>query len=155
MTNFTTVSTLEIPKSFKSELLFGCYEKKVSKEHSEQYVGKAFDYIFSSNQIFGISYESTGQNFKKFHYTFVLRTCVPGDEGHIIPGIFPGAEILIKAVGSTQSLNLKNTLSEMNKNGINLTEMNQKNYKFIGEILQAKLKRSFFLNELIYDQKMS
>jgi hypothetical protein len=53
---------------------------------------------FYLNSIFGFGYESMGKDFEKFHHVFVLRACLAGEVGGIIPGISPGAEILLPNV---------------------------------------------------------
>src|SRR5580698_9954402 len=110
--NCTTASTFLKPQSLRFELLFGDYQEKMPQRHSDENIINAFDYIFSKDKIFGFGYESLGTDFKKLNHTFVLKSCSAGEVGCIIPGISPGAQILIRALTGASSMRLKAILNK-------------------------------------------
>jgi hypothetical protein len=151
--NCTSASTFDKAKSLRFELLFGFYQNKVSRRYSDESIVNAFDYIFLPSTLFGFSCESMGQDFKKFHYAFVLRSCAPGESGGIISGISPGAKILVKTLTSAASLKLKTILKKLKQNKINLSSIPVSYYLQLNRLLDTKSNTDFFVGELIENFK--
>ena len=148
-TNCTTASAFEKPNSIRFEILFGDYQKKLPSKHSDKCFINAFDYKFTPNQIFGFAYESTGQDFQKFHHAFVLMACSPGEVGNIIPGIYPGAKILISALSKTAALRLKKILEILQKNSVILSDISISKYRNLNRLLDIKNNVDFWVGELL------
>jgi hypothetical protein len=146
--NCTTASTFEKTNSLKFELLFGDYLKKTPKADVGDGVINAFDYIFAPDQIFGFAYESFGVDFKKFHHAFVLRTCGPGEIGGVIPGILPGAEILVSTVTAAASSNLRNILQILRASDIKLINLPPSQYRHLNYLLAIRCNIDFFVAEM-------
>jgi hypothetical protein len=152
--NCTTASTFEKPKSLKFELLFGEYKNKIPPiKYGNENIINAFDYIFLPGSIFGFGYESMGKDFEKFHHVFVLRACLAGEVGGIIPGISPGAEILFQTSSNVASINLRKILQKLEKNKINLSKLPARNYRRLNRLLDVKISTDFFVGELIDQAK--
>ncbi len=147
--NCTTASTFEKSKSLKFELLFGDYYRKAISRRNEQSIVNAFDYMFAPNEIFGFAYESSGLDFKKFHHAFVLRACMPGESGNIIPGISPGAEIVAKTLSEAGTNRLKTVLYKLVKNKIILSKLPISYYRRLNDLLETKITTDFLVGELI------
>jgi hypothetical protein len=152
--NCTTASAFEKPKSLRFELLFGEYQNKIpAKNSGDKNIINAFDYIFLPGSIFGFSYESMGKDFEKFHHLFVLRACLAGEVGGIIPGISPGAEILLQTSSNLASINFRKILQKLEKNKINLSKLSAPNYRRLNRLLDVKISADFFVGELIDQAK--
>lgn len=147
--NCTTASCFERAKSLRFELLFGCYKKRVSQTYSDENIIDAFDYLFLPNDIFGFSYSSTGQDYKKFHHMFILRSCFPGERGSLIPGISPGAEILVKALTISAINQLRGILGDISKNKIDFSKIEASQYKKLNNLLDISAKTNYFVGEMI------
>lgn len=147
--NCTAASTFVKPNSLKFELLFGDYCRKIARDGNGQEIVQAVDYHFTPGQIFGFAYESFGADFKKFHHGFVLRACRGGEVGCMVPGINPGAEILVKTLSSAATLRLKSTLHKIAENGLDLTQIDGKKYRYLNHLLETKSKADFFVGEII------
>jgi hypothetical protein len=113
----------------------------------------AFDYIFSQDEVFGFSYESTGTDFKKLNHTFVLRSCSAGEVGSIIPGISPGAQILIKALTGASSMRLKAILNKLQQNKIDLSKLSVLHYHRLNHLLETQSNTDFLVGELLEQGK--
>ena len=152
--NCTTASAFEKQKSLKFELLFGEYQNKITaKKYDDESIINAFDYTFLPNSIFGFGYESMGKDFEKFHHVFVLRACLAGEMGGIIPGISPGAEILLQTSSYVASINLRKIFQKLEKNKINLSKLPAQNYRRLNKLLDVKMSTDFFVGELIDQAK--
>jgi len=147
--NCTTASTFEKPKSLKFEILFGDYHSKVPQRHNDKNIVNAFEYLFSPGEIFGFAYESSGVDFKKFHHVFILRACLSGESGNVIPGILPGAEIIAKTLTDVGSNRLKSVLQKLEKNKIILSKLSIVNYQRLNDLLETKISADFLVGELI------
>lgn len=146
---YTIASTFEKPRSLKFELLFGSHKKRVQLNYSENRVMNAFDYIFSSNEIFGFHYKSTGLDFKKFHHAFILRTCNKGEKGSTVPGISPGAEILVKATTKEKVKKLEMILDKLLSNKINLSKISIHEYKKLNYLFDINSDANYWVGEII------
>jgi hypothetical protein len=109
----------------------------------------AFDYLFAPGQIFGFAYESFGIDFKKLNHVFILRSCLPGESGNIVPGIFPGAEIIAKTLTDAGSNRLKSVLQKLQKNKIILSNISIYNYRRFNDLLDTKISADFLVGEII------
>ena len=151
--NCTAASTFEKPKSLKFELLFGECEKKNHKDSNDNGIVNAVDYLFLPNSIFGFSIESFGADYQRFHYVFIVRACLPGEMGSVVPGISPGAEILVKTLTSAASERLKNIIKKLVENRINLLLIDLSYYIQLNRILETKMSTDYFVGELIAEAK--
>jgi hypothetical protein len=147
--NCTIASTFEKVKSLKFELLFGDYQAKRVKSDMDAEITHAVDYFFLPGQIFGFACESHGKDFQKFSHVFILRACLPGDLGSIIPGVSPGAEILVKTLIHASSFRLRALLDMLKKSNIELSQMSDLNYRKLNYLLETKMSTDYFVGELI------
>lgn len=145
----TTASVFEKENSLKFELLFGIYAKKQAAENMDKSLINACDYLIEPNQIMGYAYESTGKDYQKMHHAFILRTCAPGERGHSVLGITPGAEILISAFNNAAVLRLKMALKQLEKNKLKLADIRISDYQRLKRLLETKLSLKFFIGELL------
>ncbi|OPZ24133.1 MAG: hypothetical protein BWZ03_00292 [bacterium ADurb.BinA186] len=136
-------------KSLKFELLFGDFQAKKIKADMGDEIIHAVDYFFLPGQIFGFACESQGKDFQKFSHVFILRACLPGDLGSIIPGISPGAEILVKTLIHASSLRLRTLLETLKKSNIELPHIPDLNYRKLNYLLETKMSTDYFVGELI------
>lgn len=148
----TTASIFEKPNSIKFEILFGHYQQKTPLISNDPGLINTFEYLLLPNEIFGFAYESTGNDYKKFHHAFVLRACAPGEKGHAIFGIYPGAEILVNALTNATSMRLRSTLKTIEKHGLNLSNISAHKYQQLNRILDTKSSLEYFIGELIGNQ---
>jgi hypothetical protein len=146
--NCTTVSTFLKLNSLKFELIFGDYYQKIKKNSEDQNIVPHIDYLFLPGQILGFSYESLGADFKKMHHAFVVRACLPGEVGNVVPGICPGAEVLVKTLSSAGVIKLKSILQKLANNGVNLASITHDRYRYLNYLLEKKSNADFFLGEL-------
>lgn len=151
--NCTTASSFEKPNSLKFELLFGDYCEKRAVSQDDKDIVEAHDYLFLPGQIFGFAYESAGTDFKKFHHAFVVRSSLPGETGNVVPGIFPGAEILVKTMSSAATERLKSILQTLSNNSVILTALSVSQYGYLNHLLEIKFNTDFFVGELIELQR--
>lgn len=147
--NCTTASTFMKPNSLKFELLFGDYCRKIAIDSDSQQITHAFDYHFLPGKVFGFSYESFGADFKKLHHGFVLRACGPGGMVSVVPGISPGAEILVKTLSGASTLRLKSTLQKLVESGLHLSQIDDRKYQYLNYLLETRSKVDFFVGKLI------
>ncbi len=145
--NCTIVSTFEKPNSLKFELIFGNYFDRISNEIDDKNIWNSFDYCFLPGQIFGFSYESLGTDYKKLNHAFVARSCFPGNSGSIIPGINPGAEILVKTLRGSDTLKLRSILQKFIKNGVDLSALPAARYRHLNSLLETNSSTDFFIGE--------
>jgi hypothetical protein len=146
--NFTIASTFEKEKSLKFELLFGDYRKELIKDDARHDVINAVDYFFSPGLVFGFACQSYGEDFRNFHHIFVMRACAPGEKGNIIPGINPGAEILVKTLTGAASLRLRSILVILKRHNVT-SKVPDAYYQKINQLLEAKMNLDYFVQELI------
>lgn len=145
----TTASAFEKPNSIKFEILFGRYQQKIPLRCNDSGLVNGFEYLFLPNDIFGFAYESTGKDYKKLHHAFVLRACAPGEKGHAIFGIFPGAETIVSALRNATALRLKSTLKTLHGNGLDLSKISISKYQQLNRFIDAKGSLKYFIGELI------
>lgn len=146
--NCTTASIFEKANSIKFELLFGAYKSKTSVSYNEDIIN-AYDYFFTPGQIFGFSYESTGVDYQKIHHAFILRACAPGEIGHSIFGISPGAKVLVSALTNATSLRLKSVITKIENNNIALPNIDVSKFEKLNTLLSVKIGTDYFLGELL------
>jgi hypothetical protein len=147
--NCTTVSTFRKSNSLKFELLFGEHYQQVEKNREDKNIAQNIDYLFLPGQILGFFYESSGIDFKKIHHAFIMRSCWPGEVGNVVPGIYPGAEILVKTLSSAGAIKLKFILQKLANNGVNLALLSPDKYRHLNDLLEAKLNTDYFVGEII------
>jgi hypothetical protein len=145
----TTASVFEKANSIRFELLFGNYIRKSKLDNDEDRLINAFEYIFRPGQIFGFAYESTGQDYQKFHHAFVLQACAPLERGAIVTGIQPGARIIISATRNTLALRLKSIIKKLQENKIDLTQLSVTEFQRIHRLLEVKINPQFAIGELL------
>jgi len=147
--NCTTVSTFEKPSSLRFSLLFGSYEKKHLKDLSASGIKNAFEYLFLPGKIFGISCESSGQDYKKFNLAFVLRACASGENGTEVPGVMPGAEVLLKTLTKASSVKMVSIIKKIQLNGLDPSTLDASTYRYLDRLILLKMKTDFFEGGLL------
>lgn len=147
--NYTIASTLRKPNSLVVELLFGVYREKRIKTEPNQDVVDHIDYVFAPGEIFGFAYKSLGSDYKALNQCFVVQTLKPDERGSIIPGISPGAEILLSATGATTSQRFRVILQLLQKMGVDPLALEATQYAHLHRLLEAKLSTDYFVTELI------
>lgn len=146
--NCTVASTFVKQNSLKFELLFGDYCRNLPMVPEDKAIIEAVDYQFLPGQIFGFAYESFGVDFKKFHHGFVLRACRGGEVGCMVPGINPGAEILVKTFGGVMTNRFKEILQVLAQNQVDLTAITGSQYRRLNDLLETKSSTVFLVGEL-------
>lgn len=146
--NCTTASTFEKPKSLKFEILFGDSCGNKTAESSDARGINAIDYLFAPGQLFGFAYESMGVDYKRMHHAFILRTCSPGEKGHHVMGISPGAEIIVKTLSDVGSKRLRALLQKLEKNKVVIPELPISNLRRLNDLLEIKTNVNYFVGEL-------
>lgn len=146
--NYTIASTLRKPNSLLVELLFGDYREKRIKAAQGDIVDH-IDYVFAPGEIFGFAYKSLGADYKALHQCFVVQTLKPDEHGSVIPGINPGAEILLSTTGATSSQRFRATLQQLQKSGVDPLALEATQYAHLHRLLEAKLSTDYFVTELI------
>lgn len=152
-TLYTLASTFEKKNSLTFSLLFGNPYRSRAIASSESSMPNAVEYLFSPGQIFGLEYRSTGRDFQKFHHILVLRSCCAGELGTIVPGVNPGAEVLLQALTNTVLINLIYTFKKIQSLGICLTTIEGDKFKYLNQLLLMKMKTNFFIGELVEEGK--
>lgn len=130
------------------ELLFGDYREKRIKTAQSDIVDQ-IDYVFAPGEIFGFAYKSLGADYKALHQCFVLRALEPNGEGGIIPGISPGADILLSTTGATSSQRFRTILQQLQKSGVDPLALEATQYAHLHRLIDAKLSADYFVTELI------
>lgn len=151
--NYTIASTLRKPNSLIVELLFGNYREKRIKTLLNHDLVDQVDYVFEPDEIFGFAYKSTGSDYKKLHQCFILRALKPNEEGAVVPGILPGAEILLCTTGATSSQRFRDILRRLLKSGIDPVGLGHEGYAYLHRLLEAKMPTDYFIYELINKNK--
>lgn len=152
-TLYTLASTFEKKNSLSFNLLFGSPKITRPVLNSQFSLTNATEHLFLPGQIFGLEYRSTGRDFQKFHYILVLRSCTGNDLGTMVPGVSPGAEILVQALTNTVLLNLISVFKKIQSFGICLTKIDSKKYEYLNQLLSLKMRTDFFIGELIEQAK--
>jgi hypothetical protein len=150
---YTILHTFEKKNSLSFKLLFGDYKDKIFSKTTNPIWHSAVNYVFESGQIFGFLCGSKGIDFKKFHYLFIIQACYEHEYGTIIPGISPGAKVLVKALNKINSDKLLNTLKSIVDSGVDLLNISIKDYIYLNELLNAKINADYFVNKLISYEK--
>lgn len=152
-TLYTLASTFEKKNSLSFNLLFGC--PKITRQvlNFESSLLNATEHLFLPGQIFGLEYRSAGRDFQKFHHVLVLRSCREGEPGTIVPGVNPGAQVLVQASTNTVLLNLISVFKKIQSFGICLTKIDSKKYEYLNQLLSMKMRTDFFTGELIEHAK--
>jgi hypothetical protein len=146
---YTLVSTFEKKNSLSYKLLFGTPEITRPTESLELPWENAFEHLFLPQQIFGIELKSQGKDYQKFHYALVVRSCGEGERGTIVPGIIPGAEVLIQTTNYTATKNLKIALNKILLCGLDLTKIAPEKFRQLNNLLLLKMTQKFFVGELV------
>ena len=128
---YTLVSTFEKKNSLSFKLLFGTPKIRRPAQSIDRQWENACEHLFLPKQIFGIELVSKGKDYQKFHYALVLRSCDEGERGTIVPGITPGAEVLIQTTNDTATKNLKSTLNKILLCGLDLTQIDPEKFASI------------------------
>lgn len=152
-TLYTLASTFEKKNSLSFNLLFGNPRITRPVLNSESSLPNAMEYLFLPGQIFGLEYRSTGRDFQKFHHILVLRSCGDNEPGAIVPGVYPGAQVLVQASTNKVLLNLISVFKKIQLSGICLTKIDVKKYEYLNKLLSMKMRTDFFTGELIEQQK--
>jgi hypothetical protein len=134
-------------------LLFGDPREKRIKTGCTNDLIDEIDYVFGPGQVFSFAYKSLGLDYKKLHQCFVLRALKPNDEGSIIPGINPGAEILLCTTGATSSQRFREILQKLQKAGIDPVGLDPERYSYLYRLLEAKMPTDYFVFELLDRRK--
>lgn len=150
---YTLASTFEKKNSLSFNLLFGCPKITRPVLNSESSLPNVTEHLFLPGQIFGLEYRSTGRDFQKFHHILVLRSCTENILGTMIPGVSPGAEVLVQASTNTVLLNLISVFKKIQSFGICLTKIDSKKYEYLNQLLSMKMRTDFFTGELIEQAK--
>jgi len=152
-TLYTLASTFEKKNSLSFRLLFGKSHITRSSLETNSIFTNAQEHLFLPGQIFGLEYQSTGQDFQKFHHILVLRSCGEGESGTIVPGVSPGAEVLIQALTKVAVLNLISVFKKIQLSGVCLSGVKSDKYKYLNQIISIKMRPDFFIGELIEEEK--
>lgn len=152
-TYYTAAHTFEKENSLSFRLLFGNFKNKRASSLIDLNFENAIDYFFEPGQIFGFLCESKGQNFQKFYYSFILQACSEREIGNIIPGISPGAKVLVKTLNKITSNKLITVLNNMANEGKNLSQISLENYVYLNKLLNEKIRIDYFVSELNYHEK--
>lgn len=150
---YTVASTFEKKNSLGFRLIFGKPAISRPALHVEPSCSNAMEHFFSPGQIFGLELLSRGKDFKKFHHVLVLRSCKDGECGVVVPGVNPGAEVLVQAMNNSLSLNLICNLNIMHSKNIDLTKISTESYQYLNKLLYLKISADFFIGELIEQAK--
>lgn len=150
--NFTTASTFLKAKSLKLEVLFGDDVKKLARSDAGADIRNAVDYYFPPGAIFGFAYESFGVDYERFHHAFVLRACAPGQKGHVVMGITPGACVLVRTLTSAATSRLRSILEKLKANGVEPSQIGDNHYCRLNRLLDVKMNTDYFVGELIAEK---
>lgn len=150
---YTLASTFEKKNSLSFSLLFGNPHIARPALNPESSLPNAMEYLFLPGQIFGLEYRSNGRDFQKFHHVLVLRSCSAYEPGTIVPGVYPGAKVLVQALTNTVLLNLISVFKKIQSSGICLTKIDEKKYNYLNQLLSMKMRTDFFIGELIEQAK--
>ena len=147
--NFTIASTFRKPKSVRIKLLFGVSQSQVESVNGKSICYKVTNRYFVSGSLFAISIKSNGDEFKKFHYCFVCRACAPGEVGTKIPGVSPGARILFNSLTMPSSTRFLKILAELKGAKGNVSNIDDRDWRRLGDLLDYRLATTYFLKESI------
>jgi len=112
-------------------------------------VTNALEHLFLPKQIFGIELESKGKEYQKFHYALILQSCGEGEQGTLIPGINPGAHVLVQAKTHATSKKLFETINNISRYGLDLTLIEPEKLYKLNDLVSLNMKPSFFIGELL------
>ena len=143
------VSTFEKKNSLSVKLLFGNPEITRPVEHVEHQWANAYEHFFLPRQIFGIELESKGADYQKFHYALVLQACDEGKEGVVVPGITPGAKVLVKTTKNTATKRFIKILNKILIKNLDLTKIEPENFHKLNDLLLLNMAPNFFIGELL------
>jgi hypothetical protein len=146
---YTLVSTFEKKNSLSFKLLFGTPEITRPTEAIDPQWENALEHLFLPGQVFGLELKSNGKDYQKFHYALVLRSCGEGECGTVVPGIMPGAEVLIQTTNDTAIKNLNSVLNKILLSGLNLTQISPEKFRRLNNLLLLKMVTNFFVGELV------
>ncbi len=144
---YTLVSTFEKANSLSFKLLFG--QPRVTRMAPDG----GQENLFRAGQIFGLECRSTGKEFQKFHHILVLRACDAGEGATVVPGVNPGAEVLVETLTNKVSLSLISIFKKLELHKINLEKISQEKYYYLNQLLLSNMKTDFFVGELIEQTK--
>jgi hypothetical protein len=151
--SYTVASSFEKKNSLSFQLLFGEPAVKRPARQILPSTAGALDNYFVPGQIFGFRCRSMGKDFEKFDYALVLRACDFGERGTIVPGITPGAHVLVQTLTNTSLLRFISTLKKLLSNGINLANICDDKYLYLNHLLSMKIDTNFFVGELVEQGK--
>jgi hypothetical protein len=147
--HYTVVSTFEKKNSLSIKLIFGKAEITRSAACIFEDATNALEHLFLPKQIFGIELESKGKEYQKFHYVLVVQSCDEGERGTVIPGISPGARVLIQTKNNVTSKKLYEALNTISRSGVDLTLIDPEKFHKLQDLLSLKIKPNFFIGELL------
>lgn len=145
---YTVASTFEKQNSISAKLLLG------TPAFSRESVTNSFisqQHFFKAEDIFALEWISYGKEYQKFHYVFLLRAGAENSRVGDIPGVKPGAEVLIYTQNKQSSLRFSLWLKRISQSGnplLGFSRFNILNLKFI---LDAKMKSNYFVENLLYE----
>lgn len=146
---YTVFNTFEKKNSLSIKLIFGKPEITRSATYIFENATNALEHLFLPKQIFGIELESKGKEYQKFHYVLVVQSCEEGGRGTVIPGVSPGAHVLIQTKNNSTSKKLYEALNTISRSGVDLTLIDPEKFHKLNDLLSLKIKPNFFLGELL------
>lgn len=110
-----------------------------------------YEHYFQPGDIFGMEMISNGKEYRHCHQIFILKACSEGEVGQIVPGVKPGAEVLLhtsKKLFSLKFLLCFNRIAKLN-HGIGV--LSDKKIKYLNTLINTKINHSYFLESLLYE----
>jgi hypothetical protein len=150
---YTLASTFEKKNCLSLKLLFGDPQITRPAQMLEPSFTNAWEHLFLPGQIFGIEWKSNGTEFEKFHHLFVLKACGEGEVGVVVPGVTPGAEVLINTSNNINSQRLMSAFKKLQSSGVKLTDIDVEKCRYLNDLIMLKMNADFLVGAIIEHAK--